>query len=115
MTASFTHRILAAAAAAFDDHEHLARTIALNRTGLERVREGLARLRISAPPSAGNFVLADIGRAAKPVYQALLREGVIVRPLENYGLPNHLRISTGTDEQVERVLAAMAIAVTVPA
>ena len=106
---------LAAAAAAFDDHEHLARTIALNRAGLERLREGLARLRISAPPSAGNFVLADIGRAAKPVYQALLREGVIVRPLENYGLPNHLRISTGTDEQVERVLAAMAIAVTVPA
>ena len=102
---------LAAAAAAFDDHEHLAKTIALNRAGVDRLREGLARLGITAPPSAGNFVLADIGRAAKPVYEALLREGVIVRPLENYGLPDHLRISTGTAEQVERVLAAMAIAV----
>jgi histidinol-phosphate aminotransferase len=102
---------LAAAAAAFDDHEHLERTIALNHAGIARLREGLAGLGIGAPPSAGNFVLADIGRGAKPVDQALLREGVIVRPLENYGLPNHLRISTGTSEQVERVLVAMAIAI----
>ncbi|HEU4516215.1 MAG TPA: histidinol-phosphate transaminase [Steroidobacteraceae bacterium] len=102
---------LAAAAAAFDDHEHLEQTIALNHAGVERLREGLASLGIGAPPSAGNFVLADLGRAARPVDQALLREGVIVRPLENYGLPNHLRISTGTVEQVERLLAAMAIAI----
>ena len=54
-------------------------------------------------------MLADFGRAARPIDQALLREGVIVRPLENYGLPNHLRISTGTAEQVERLLGAMAI------
>ena len=102
---------LAAAAAAIDDHEHLEQTIALNRTGIVRLREGLARLGVGAPPSAGNFVLADVGRAARPIDQALLREGVIVRPLENYGLPNHLRISTGTAEQVERLLAAMAIAI----
>ena len=102
---------LAAAAAAIDDHEHLERTIALNRTGIARLREGLAGLGVGAPPSAGNFVLADFGRAARPIDQALLREGVIVRPLENYGLPNHLRISTGTAEQVERLLGAMAIAI----
>ena len=106
---------LAAAAAAFDDHEHLQKTLALNHAGIARLREGLGALGIAAPPSAGNFVLADIGRAASPVDQALLREGVIVRPLENYGLPNHLRISTGTVEQVERLLAAMAIAIGAPA
>lgn len=101
---------LAAAAAALDDHEHLAATIALNRAGIERLREGLATLGIGAPPSAGNFILADLRRAAGPVDHALLREGVIVRPLANYDLLNHLRISTGTEEQNERLLAAMAMA-----
>jgi histidinol-phosphate aminotransferase len=106
---------LAAAAAALDDHEHLAATIALNRAGIERLREGLARLGVVAPPSAGNFILADLRRAAEPVDHALLREGVIVRPLANYGLLNHLRISTGTEEQNERLLAAMAAALPGPA
>jgi histidinol-phosphate aminotransferase len=106
---------LAAAAAALDDHEHLDATIGLNRAGIDRLREGLAKLGIRAPQSAGNFVLADLGRAAGPVDQRLLREGVIVRPLANYGLPNHLRISTGTAEQVERVLVAMSIALGQPA
>jgi histidinol-phosphate aminotransferase len=106
---------LAAAAAALDDREHLDSTLALNRSGIERLRAGLGELGIAVPPSAGNFVLADLGRAAGPVDHALLREGVIVRPLSNYGLPNHLRISTGTTQQNERVLAAMAIAVAGPA
>ncbi len=83
--------------------------------GIERLRAGLARLGIDAPPSAGNFVLADLRRAAGPVDHALLREGVIVRPLANYGLPNHLRISTGTAEQNERLLAAMSVAIAGPA
>jgi histidinol-phosphate aminotransferase len=99
---------LAAAAAALDDHEHLDETIALNRAGIERLRAGLAALGVAAPPSAGNFVLADLGRAAAQVDHDLLREGVIVRPVANYGLANHLRISTGTAAQNERVLAAMA-------
>jgi histidinol-phosphate aminotransferase len=102
---------LAAAAAAFGDTGHLDATIRLNRAGIERLRAGLAGLGIAAPPSAGNFVLADLRRAAGPVDHALLREGVIVRPLANYELPNHLRISTGTAEQNERLLAAMAGAI----
>lgn len=102
---------LAAAAAALDDHEHLEATLALNRDGIERLRSGLAELGITAPPSAGNFVLADLGRPVSPVDHRLLREGVIVRPLGNYGLPNHLRITTGTAAQNERLLAAMAVAV----
>jgi histidinol-phosphate aminotransferase len=106
---------LAAAAAALDDHEHLEATISLNHSGIERLRAGLAELGIMAPPSAGNFVLADLGRAAGAVDHALLREGVIVRPLANYGLPNHLRISTGTAVQNERLLSAMAIAISGPA
>ena len=99
---------LAAAAAALDDRAHLDATLALNRAGLERLRAGLPKLGIAAPASAGNFVLADLGRPAAPVNEALLRHGVIVRPVDNYGLPNHLRITTGTAAQNERLLAAMA-------
>jgi histidinol-phosphate aminotransferase len=69
--------------------------------------DGLARLGIATAPSAGNFVLADLGRPAASCYQALLRAGVIVRPVANYGLPNHLRITVGLPEQNERFLGAM--------
>ena len=102
---------LAAAAAALDDHDHLEATIELNRAGIERLREGLASLGIDAPPSAGNFLLVDLGRPAAAIDESLLRQGVIVRPVGNYGLPNHLRISTGTAEQNERLLAAMKAAI----
>ncbi|MEX0734309.1 MAG: histidinol-phosphate transaminase [Steroidobacteraceae bacterium] len=101
---------LAAAAAALDDREHLDATIALNRAGIARLRAGLAALQVPAPASAGNFVLADLRRPAAPVNDALLRQGVIVRPLANYGLTNHLRITTGTPAQNERLLTAMSAA-----
>jgi len=48
-----------------------------------------------------------MGRPGRPVFQALLKEGVIVRPLDAYGLPNHLRISVGLVEQNLRLLAAL--------
>jgi len=99
---------LAAAAAALDDREHVAATITLNRQGLRRLRDGLGALGLKVAPSAANFVLCDLGRPAAAANDELLRRGVIVRPVANYGLPNHLRISTGTAEQNERVLAAMA-------
>jgi histidinol-phosphate aminotransferase len=102
---------LAAAAAALDDREHLRATLELNHAGIERLRAHLPELGIAAPASAGNFVLADLGRPAGPVNEALLRRGVIVRPVDNYGLPNHLRITTGTEAQDERLLTAMAEAV----
>jgi histidinol-phosphate aminotransferase len=101
---------LAAAAAALEDREHLEATLTLNRQGLACLREGLVTLGLMVLPSAANFVLCDLGRSAAAVNEALLRQGVIVRPVANYGLPNHLRITTGTAVQNERVLAAMAVA-----
>jgi histidinol-phosphate aminotransferase len=98
---------LAAAQAALGDREHVARSVAMNRAGLALLRGGLAEFRLSVPPSAGNFVLADTGRDAGPVFDRLLRLGVIVRPVANYGLPQHLRISVGAPEQNRRLLAAM--------
>ena len=61
-----------------------------------------------AGPAVANFVFADTGEGdARPLFEALLREGVIVRPVGNYQLPNHLRITIGTREQNERMLAAL--------
>jgi histidinol-phosphate aminotransferase len=98
---------LAAACAALEDREHLERSIAANREGMKQVAEGLDRLGIKHLPSRGNFILIDCGRPAASVYEAMLRRGVIVRPVANYGLPNHLRLTIGTQEQNQRMLAAL--------
>ncbi|MCP4127571.1 MAG: aminotransferase class I/II-fold pyridoxal phosphate-dependent enzyme, partial [Gammaproteobacteria bacterium] len=58
-------------------------------------------------PSVGNFITVDVGRSGPEVDQELLREGCIVRPVANYGLPNHLRVSIGLPEENARLLAAM--------
>jgi histidinol-phosphate aminotransferase len=100
----------AAALAALGDEAHVVRSRELNREGLAQLRAGLAQLDIAVAPSAGNFVLADLGRPAAPYYEALLRAGVIVRTLANYGLPRHLRISVGLPEHNARFLDAMGVA-----
>lgn len=98
---------LAAARAALDDVEHLERSVVANRTGLAAVKAGLDQLGLRHFPTQGNFVLIDCGQPALPVYEAMLRQGVIVRPVGNYGLPNHLRITIGTEAQNQRMLAAL--------
>ena len=103
---------LAAAEAALADREHLERSRAVNREGLAWLAGELARLGLPFIPSIGNFLSFELPGDAGPVYQALLREGVIVRPVAGYGLPRHLRVSVGLPgenrrfvEALERVLA----------
>ena len=98
----------AAAVAALGDAAHVARSVAHNRSEMARVTAGLARLGLGWIPSVCNFVTADLGRPAAPVDQALLRRGVICRPVANYGLPNHLRISIGLPEENDRLLDTLA-------
>jgi histidinol-phosphate aminotransferase len=98
---------LAAAVAALDDADFLAESVAINRSGRDRLDAGLRELGLGPIPSAGNFVSVDLRREAAPVYEALLREGVIVRPVAGYELPDHLRISVGTAPENERALAAL--------
>jgi histidinol-phosphate aminotransferase len=99
---------LAAATAALDDAPHVERTVALNREGRAQLRAGLEALGLRVVPSAANFVLVDLARPCGPIYEGLLRHGVIARPLGNYGLANHLRITTGTAEQNRRTLESLA-------
>ena len=74
---------------------------------MQQLETGLHELGLSWIPSICNFLSVDFGKPALPVYQALLREGLIVRPIHNYGLPNHLRISIGLPEQNTRLLQAL--------
>lgn len=99
---------LAGAEAALRDQAFIQRSVEANRTGLEQLREGLDALGFRVAASAGNFVLLDLGEPAGPCNEALLRRGVIARPVANYGLPNHLRVTVGTAAQNRRFLDALA-------
>lgn len=99
---------LAAASAALGDQGHVARSVTLNSEGLQQLADGCSRMGLSFIPSVGNFLTVDVARDALPVYEALLREGVIVRPIAGYGLPNHLRVTVGLASENERCLAALA-------
>ncbi len=97
----------AGALAALDDAEFINRALQANRAGREQLDRGLAALGILCYPSQTNFVYADLGRPAQPIFQALLREGIIIRPLGPSGRPNCARITVGTHEQNERALQAL--------
>ena len=97
----------AAAVAALADHEHIARSVAHNRAEMARLTAGLRDLGLGYIPSVGNFVTIDLERPAGPVDQALLRAGVICRPVSNYGLPNHLRVSIGLEQENTRLLETL--------
>lgn len=94
----------AAALAALDDDEHLARTLRTNAEGLATLRRELGALGIPVWPSEANFLLAKPGPGA---YERLLREGVIVRPLGGFGMPEHVRITIGLPEENERLVKAL--------
>ena len=100
---------LAAAEAALADTEHVAESRRLNRVGMARLAEGFASLSLEWIPSVGNFVTVRLGpdHDAAAVYDALLDDGVIVRPVANYGMPEHLRVTVGLPEENERFLDAL--------
>ncbi|MCZ7585776.1 MAG: aminotransferase class I/II-fold pyridoxal phosphate-dependent enzyme [Deltaproteobacteria bacterium] len=99
---------LAAAEAALADDDHLRRSVALAQDGVRWWTEKLRGLGLTVTPSRANFVLVRLGRDAKPVYEALLDRGIIVRHLGAFGLPDALRITAGTAGQNERAFSALA-------
>jgi histidinol-phosphate aminotransferase len=99
---------LAGAEAALGDTAHLARSVAMNAEGLRQLEAGFEAMGLDYIPSVGNFISVDVRREAAPLFTALLHEGVIVRPVANYGMPNHLRVTVGRAEENSRFLAALA-------
>jgi len=99
---------LAAAVAALNDMEFVARSYADNLQGMRQIEEGARALGLDWIPSYGNFITVRVGRAAE-IYKRLLKRGVIVRPVGGgYQLPEHLRVTIGTAEENERFLSALA-------
>jgi histidinol-phosphate aminotransferase len=100
---------LAAACAALDDADYLAHSRQLNDAGMAQLEAGLRELGLSWIPSKGNFIAVDFGRDTAAINQALLRAGVIVRPVAGYGMPNFLRVSIGLPAENVRFLDALAM------
>ncbi|NDY43433.1 histidinol-phosphate transaminase [Dissulfurirhabdus thermomarina] len=98
----------AGALAALDDEAHLRRTLEVTWSGMDRLREGLSALGCRVLESHTNFLMADMGRDAGEVYEAVLRRGVILRSMAAYGYPTWIRITVGRPEENERCLAALA-------
>jgi histidinol-phosphate aminotransferase len=97
---------LAGALAALDDHGFVADSFELNRRGMEQIVAGLKRLGLEHIPSHGNFVTFEVKDGAA-VNGKLLQQGVIVRPIGGYGLPNHLRVTIGLETENARFLDAL--------
>jgi len=97
---------IAAAVAALDDQLFVAESYELNRCGMEQLIAGLKRLGLEHIPSHGNFVTFKLTDAAA-VNQKLLKQGVIVRPIAGYGLPDWLRVTIGTESDNVRFLEAL--------
>jgi histidinol-phosphate aminotransferase len=103
---------LVAAVAALDDHDFVRESYELNVAGMARLLAGCKRLGLAWIPSHGNFVTVEIPRSggqsqAGAVFQKLLREGVIVRPLAGYGMPDHLRVTIGLPSEDARFFEAL--------
>jgi histidinol-phosphate aminotransferase len=97
---------MAAAVAALGDVAHLQKTQQNNADGMRQLVQGFAQLGLAHIPSAGNFVCVEVGEAGQ-VYERLLRAGVIVRPVANYGMPRHLRVTIGLANENQRFLEAL--------
>lgn len=98
---------LAAACAALGDADYVSQSRRMNESGMQQMEAGLRQIGLGWIPSRANFIAVDLDQEAAPVYEALLREGVIVRPVGGYGMPNHLRVSIGLPAENERFLEAL--------
>ena len=100
----------AAAVAALGDAAHLRSSVALNAAGMQQIIAGLIKLKFEYIPSFGNFLSFRIGNATA-MYQRLLKRGVIVRPVANYGMPEYLRVSIGLETENQKFLSALTNAI----
>jgi len=106
---------LAAAVAALADREFVEKGCEINSSGMRQLTDGFSALGLEYIPSVGNFVSFRVPRAhdkarAGAVFQSLLRQGVIVRPVGGYGMPDHLRVTVGLPEENRKFLEALKVA-----
>ncbi|QGM80950.1 histidinol-phosphate transaminase [Otariodibacter oris] len=98
---------LAAAIAVLKDEDFIEKVAENNRVEMARYEQFFKENNLEYIPSKGNFITVDLKQPALPIFEKLLREGVIVRPIAGYGLPNHLRISIGLPEENTKLFKAL--------
>ena len=98
---------LAAAVSALSDEAHLEQSREVNRNGMAMLKKACGDLGLRSLPSAANFLCINIGRPGRDIFDALLPKGVIVRPVDNYGLPDFLRVTIGTERENRLFLDAL--------
>jgi histidinol-phosphate aminotransferase len=95
-----------AALAALNDHDHVDRSLALNREGLSYLCAEFKKLGLEFVPSHGNFILVRVGKGEQ-IFKQLLKLGVIVRPMGGYKFPEHVRVTVGTMAENQKFIAAL--------
>ncbi|MEE4290158.1 MAG: histidinol-phosphate transaminase [Cycloclasticus sp.] len=98
---------LVAAEAALNDEAYIEKSRELNQQGLNQLSDGFKQLGLNYIPSIGNFISVNVGEKAGTIYTKLLHEGVIVRPISAYKMPQHLRVSVGLQKENEVFLSAL--------
>ncbi|MBT4838192.1 MAG: histidinol-phosphate transaminase [Methylococcales bacterium] len=96
-----------AAMAALEDQAYIQKSVELNRLGKKQLIDGFNDLSLKYIPSVGNFLCVDVYSSASRINEELLRLGIIVRPVANYGMPKHLRITIGHESDNQAVLNAL--------
>jgi histidinol-phosphate aminotransferase len=92
--------------AALDDQNHITRTRANNAAGLAFLQNSFRQLRLEFVPSSANFVMVRVGDG-KQVFQDLQKQGIIIRPMASYQLPEWIRVSVGTPKEMQRFILAL--------
>jgi histidinol-phosphate aminotransferase len=89
------------------DFEWLRHCQRLNAEGREYLTDAFTRLGFDVVPSQSNFILVDVKQDARALFQRLTAVGIIIRPADGWGFENHIRVTVGTREQNEVLIAAL--------
>lgn len=104
----------AAALVALSDNKFVEKSVALNHQGLLALTKACDELGLGYIPSVANFMCIDVvtgtGKTADEVYEGLLKQGVIVRPVASYELPSYIRVTVGTEQENQRFIDALKVA-----
>ena len=96
-----------AAIASLGDEQHVANSVTMNNIGKAFLQKSFAQLKLSYLPTMGNFISVNVKQDGLALYQKLLQQGVIVRPVANYDMPEYLRVTIGSQEQNERFIETL--------
>ncbi|MEE9182729.1 MAG: aminotransferase class I/II-fold pyridoxal phosphate-dependent enzyme, partial [candidate division NC10 bacterium] len=96
------------ALAALNDTDHLEETVRITEAGRRNLQSRLEELGLLCIPSVANFILVNVRLDGRAIADALLRKGIIVRSMEGYGLPTHIRVTVGTAQENTRAIKALA-------